>query len=239
MSFLPADSQTGIVFAHPSTGGFFYYQKIKKMTENSQQYWNSVANSWERFGDLSQHVEKYVDSKITKYLNTQTTGQVLNLGSGSGDRYLSSFKDKVVHVDYSPNMLKANHQGRKVEADVRNSLPFSIQSFESATAFFLMRYLTLDQQVALIKNTLSLLKEGGVLIIVDIPDNKHQFQVEIFDPEILASHVATEALVLEANTEIENVGKYISTGFGGWYERGSYKISTLVVQKSVNNLSIY
>lgn len=201
------------------------------MKENSQQYWNSVANSWERFGDLNHHVEKYVDSKITKYLNTKNSGQILNLGSGSGDRYLSIFKDKVVHVDYSPNMLKANHQGRKVEADVRINLPFSKQSFESATAFFLMRYLTLDQQVVLIKNTLSLLKEGGILVIVDIPDNKHQFQVEIFDPEILASYVSTNAIVLEANTEIKSIGKYISTGFGGWYEQGSYKISTLVVQK--------
>lgn len=202
------------------------------MKENSQQYWNSVANSWERFGDLNHQVEKYVDSKITKYLNTKNTGQILNLGSGSGDRYLSTFKDKVVHVDYSPNMLKANNLGSKVEADARDILPFSGQSFSNVTAFFLMRYLTLNQQTMLINNAINLLKPEGKLLVIDIPDNKHQYQVETFNPEKLAETITSDALILEAQTETQNVGKYISTGFGGWYERGSYKISTLVIQKN-------
>lgn len=202
------------------------------MKENGQQYWNSVANSWERFGDLNHHVEKFVSTKIKNHIDPDNVGPLLNLGSGSGDRYLASFRDQVVHVDYAIKMLEANSYGEKVVADARVHPPFAQQSFDNATAFFLMRYLTLDQQVVLIKNTLSLLKESGVFVMVDIPDNKHQFQVDVFDPEVLASHIVSDAIILEANTETKNVGKYISTGFGGWYEHGSYKISTLVVKKS-------
>ena len=85
--------------------------------------------------------------------------------------------NNIVHLDYSRNMLIANKTGIKIEADARNSLPFNNESFENITSFFLMRYFTREQQNNLIVDSQRVLKSGGVLIIVDVPNNSHQDQV--------------------------------------------------------------
>jgi len=202
------------------------------MKEKSQEYWNSVANTWERFGDCTSHVEKYAQELLAKHLFENKNDLILNLGSGGGDRYLSQQGNKLVHLDYSRNMLMANNVGLKIEADVRNSLPFENKSFGSITSFFLMRYLNTEQQTTLIIESHRLLKRDGTLIIVDVPDNHHQYQVEKFDPQKFTHLLETLNMEsLENRVTERGISKWVSTGFGGWYSNGSYRLGILVAKK--------
>lgn len=202
------------------------------MKETGQEYWNSIANTWERFGDCTGDVEKYIQEILSKYLVRNHNDLILNLGSGSGDRYLPDQGSKFVHVDYSRNMLIANKSGLKIEADARDRLPFVSESFGNITSFFLMRYLSFEQQTILISESCRLLKKGGSLIIIDIPDNKHQYQVEKFDPHNLTSELESLGMyILENQITNREVSKWVSTGFGGWYTHGGYYIGVLVAKK--------
>jgi len=63
------------------------------MKETGQQYWNSIANSWERFGDLTVNVGQYIQEKISEYFLKNNNDLILNLGSG-GDHYLNNYGGK-------------------------------------------------------------------------------------------------------------------------------------------------
>lgn len=202
------------------------------MKESGQEYWNSVANAWERFGDGTHDVEKYIKEILEKYLVENKDDLLLNLGSGGGDRYLHDMGSKLVHLDYSRNMLIANKMGLKIEADARDILPIKNKSFGNITSFFLMRYLSFEQQTILISESSRLLKVDGSLIIVDIPDNRHQYQVDKFEPNKFISLLESLKMEILENQVIEReVSKWISTGFGGWYTRGNYNIGIIVARK--------
>lgn len=207
------------------------------MKENGQHYWDTkaeswVAGSWERFGDFTGDIEKYIQEKLDAYISDNDHGLILNLGSGGDDYCLDKYGNRVIQLDYSRNMLLANKSGLLLEADARNNLPIEDESVENICSFFLMRYLSKEQQAHLIAESLRVLKKNGYLVIIDMPNNNHPYQVEKFTPEELRPSFESPSMdLIECRIEKRSMSKYISTGFGGWYEKYSYSMGVIVAKK--------
>ncbi len=104
----------------------------KLIIENQKKVWNSIAPEWEEFKSEkpSENVVEFLKDK---------TGNVLDLGSGSG-RHLQKIKNgKMFLVDFSEEMLKIAEKKakiNKIEAEFVISdlwkLPFGDSFFDSA-----------------------------------------------------------------------------------------------------------
>lgn len=202
------------------------------MKETGQQFWNSKASSWERFGDLTPSVEGYIQEKVSKYFTENNDDFILNLGSGSCKYNLDKFGKAVINLDFARNMLIANGNECQIEADARKSFPFEDESMGNICSFFLMRYLNKRQQSRFLSESARVLKKNGCLVILDIPDNNHSFQVEKFKPEKFVRKLESLGLeAIECKTSRKEVEKYISTGFGGYTQTATYPLGEIVAKK--------
>jgi SAM-dependent methyltransferase len=119
--------------------------------ENQEKFWDLEAAFWYR------RIDDTTKNMISKEIAENTSGKILNIGSGSVP-YTDS-----VNVDLSFEMLNWNPSINKVQADAL-SLPFKDNSFDSAVALFVANYITdLDLFVSEIKRVLN---KNSALIIV-------------------------------------------------------------------------
>ncbi len=100
-------------------------------TINQQQIWNNIAEEWDKF--------KQMPSELGKKFLKLCTGNVLDLGSGSG-RHLTKIKNGKIHlVDFSEEMIKLAKKKAKeqkipaefIVADM-TKLPFKDNFFDYA-----------------------------------------------------------------------------------------------------------
>ncbi len=101
-------------------------QKIK----NQQEIWNNIAKEWNKF--------KEVPSEFSKDFLSKSTGNILDLGSGSG-RHLTKIKNgKMYLIDFSKEMInfaKNKAKKQKIDAeffvsDISKKLPFQDNFFD-------------------------------------------------------------------------------------------------------------
>ena len=104
--------------------------KIKEI-QNQEQVWDNIAQEWHEF-------KKIPSQKSIEFLK-QTTGKVLDLGSGSG-RHLTKIKNGQMYlIDFSQNLLnlaKSKAQKHKIKAEFTKAnlskLPFENNFFDYA-----------------------------------------------------------------------------------------------------------
>lgn len=98
--------------------------------ENQQKVWNNIAKEWHDF--------KEIPSEFSKEFLNKCSGNVLDLGSGSG-RHLSKIKNgKMYLVDFSEEMInlaKSKAKKQRIEAeffvsDISKKLPFQDNFFD-------------------------------------------------------------------------------------------------------------
>lgn len=206
------------------------------MIERDKHYWNNEAFYWSRsraLGEKGADARDFIQSEVRFCLPATTDELVLNLGGGNDDESLVEWEGKVITLDYARRMLEHPRIKHPVEANAKYTLPFADESVGLVTSFLLMRYLSLSQQRQLIAEANRVLKKDGYLVIVDVPNNEHAFQVETFDPnrfDGLAESLGVE--IVKAEISERNVGKFIGTEFGGRYEKGSYRIGVLILKKA-------
>jgi len=95
---------------------------------NQQQVWNNIASEWDKF--------KQIPSEFSKEFLKSCTGNILDLGSGSG-RHLTKIKNgKMYLVDFSDKMLElAKKKAKKLKIDAEfevanlTKLPFQDNFF--------------------------------------------------------------------------------------------------------------
>jgi len=98
-------------------------------TQSQQQIWDNIAEEWDKF--------KQIPSEFSKEFLKSCTGNILDLGSGSGRHLTKIKKGKMYLVDFSKEMLKlAEKKAKKLkiiaEFKVANliKLPFEDNFFD-------------------------------------------------------------------------------------------------------------
>jgi ubiquinone/menaquinone biosynthesis C-methylase UbiE len=103
---------------------------MKQQTQ--QQIWDNIAKEWHKFKDLP--------SEFSKDFLKHASGNVLDLGSGSGRHLTKIKKGKMYLVDFSENMIKlAKNKAKKLKipgefivSDISKKLPFENNFFDYA-----------------------------------------------------------------------------------------------------------
>lgn len=99
-------------------------------SNNQQQVWNNIAEEWHKF--------KEIPSEFSKEFLSKCSGNILDLGSGSG-RHLTKIKNsKMYLVDFSKEMIKlAKEKASKLNIpadffveDISKKLPFKDNFFD-------------------------------------------------------------------------------------------------------------
>jgi ubiquinone/menaquinone biosynthesis C-methylase UbiE len=98
---------------------------------NQQQVWNNIAEEWHKF--------KEVPSEFSKEFLSKCSGNVLDLGSGSGRHLTKISKGKMYLVDFSEEMIKlAEKKAAKLKIPAEffvtdmTKLPFEDNFFDYA-----------------------------------------------------------------------------------------------------------
>ncbi len=201
-----------------------------------KEYWNNEAKQWKNshgLGERAENARSFIRDEVGKFLPTDNNDLILNLGAGNDFQSLNLWNpERIISLDYAHKMLDEDCIFKPVEADVRDALPILDSSVGMVCSFFLMRYLSHEQRVALLTESDRLLKPGGYVLFIDVPDNSHFLQVEKFDPSTLVDAVSSLGMELKRKVStLRKVGRYVETGFGGWHEGGSYVIGSLVAMK--------
>jgi ubiquinone/menaquinone biosynthesis C-methylase UbiE len=129
---------------------------------NQQQVWNNIASEWNKFKTKqAENVLEFLKGK---------TGNILDLGSGSG-RYLKKIpKGKMYLVDFSEKMLKLakrKAKEKKINAEFfavdisREKLPFPDNFFDSALALSVFHCLQKKSHLKAAKELHRVMKRGA------------------------------------------------------------------------------
>lgn len=134
----------------------FYAEKIpefKGWPHNDQAFWNAEAFMW------NFKIDKELRQEIKNELAFRVGEKNLDLGAGN-----IVYTPNNTALDYSPEMLQMNDSKEKILHDLEKPLPFSTESFDSATAVFALNYIQNIPQ--LIKEVHRILKLNGMFTIV-------------------------------------------------------------------------
>lgn len=138
--------------------------KNEKEIQNQEQVWDNIAEEWHEF-------KKIPSQKSIEFLE-QTSGKVLDLGSGSG-RHLTKVKDmKPYLVDFSQNLLdlakskakKLNIEAEFIKSDL-SKLPSEDNFFDYAISISALHCLTPESSKKAIKELYRVLKPKAQVFI--------------------------------------------------------------------------
>jgi len=112
---------------------------------NQQKLWDNIAKEWNEF-------KKTPSKTVLEFLKKQS-GNILDLGSGSG-RHLTKIKNgKMFLVDFSEKMIKKaknNAKNKKIPAECKvselNKIPYPDNFFDSAICFDSLHCVETDKQ---------------------------------------------------------------------------------------------
>ncbi len=140
----------------------------KGWPHDSRAFWNAEAFMWQH--KISKKNREIIEQELSSLCGKKN----LDLGCGAHS-YLPS-----VGFDLSPKMLDFNANCyEKVKGSVEEKLPFADDSFDSATAVFLLNYVQNYQQ--LLQEIRRALREKGIFVMVlsSTPVNEWQRQKEV------------------------------------------------------------
>ena len=152
-----------------------HFNSLKKQMHGKEDWYESDQISSYDSGPYKIHLRKrreYVQNIISKVLNKEKAGKILDVGCGDGSnlRWLSDFTYNLWGTDYNLLRLKrAKKIGKKLEIDTKLflanilSLPFSENSFDIIFFNHVIEHIVEDE-IALKKN-FNITKKGGTVIL--------------------------------------------------------------------------
>jgi len=138
---------------------------MQKSTKDQHQVWNNIAEEWHKF--------KETPSGLSKEFLKSCTGNVLDLGSGSG-RHLAKIKNGKMHlIDFSEEMIKlAEKKAKKLKisgefivSDISKKLPFQDNFFDYAISISSLHCLSPKYHKKAIKELYRVLKPKAKALI--------------------------------------------------------------------------
>ncbi|MGY4884465.1 MAG: class I SAM-dependent methyltransferase [Nanobdellota archaeon] len=133
--------------------------------ENQQQVWNNIAKEWHEF--------KEVPSEFSKQFLSSCTGNVLDLGSGSGRHLTKINGGKMYLIDFSEEMIKlAKKKASKMKiptefavADISKNLPFKDNFFDYALSISALHCLSPESHKKAIEELYRVMKPKSKSLI--------------------------------------------------------------------------
>lgn len=133
--------------------------------ENQQQIWNTIAKEWHEF--------KEIPSKFSKEFLSKCTGNILDLGSGSG-RHLTKIKNgKMYLVDFSEEMInlakkkaiKLKISAEFIVAEISKRLPFQDNFFNYSISISALHCLPPKDHKKAVEELYRVMKKKGKALI--------------------------------------------------------------------------
>jgi len=133
--------------------------------ENQQKVWNNIASEWHKFkiDKPSEHVKEFLKGK---------SGNILDVGSGSGRHLLKLKKSTLYLVDFSEKMIKlaknkAKKENIKAEFNVSNltSLPYQDNFFDYAISIASLHCLKPENHSLAVKELYRVLKPKAEVLV--------------------------------------------------------------------------
>jgi len=132
--------------------------------QNQNQVWNNIAEEWDRF--------KQIPSEFSKEFLNKSSGNVLDLGSGSGRHITNISKGKMYFVDFSSNMIElAKKKARKLKikaefavADL-TKLPFEENFFDYAICISALHCIPPENHKKAVEELYRVMKKGSKSLI--------------------------------------------------------------------------
>lgn len=135
-----------------------------KIIKPQQQIWDAIAPEWHKY--------KEKPSKLSQEFLKKQTGNVLDLGSGSGRHLTKIKKGKMVLVDFSEKMInlaKKKAKKNKIKASFQvadiSKLPFENNFFDSAISISAIHCTPKKQHKKIIKELFRVLKPRAKALI--------------------------------------------------------------------------
>lgn len=132
--------------------------------KTQKQIWDAIAPEW--------HEHKKLSADATKDFLKEQTGNVLDLGSGSGRHLMKIKKGKMYLSDFSKEMIKlAEQKAKKQNIDAEfavadmTKLPYEDNFFDSAISVSALHCLEPKQHKKAIKEIHRVLKPGAKVFI--------------------------------------------------------------------------
>ncbi len=143
-------------------------------TERAQDYFQTVADSWESIRALHVSPAK-VEARLLEILGDEPVGELLDIGTGTG-RILEILAPRVEHglgVDLSSGMLavarsnieKLNYAHLQVRKGDMYRLPVAENSIDLAIVHMVLHYS--DDPLAVIREAARVLRPQGRLLLID------------------------------------------------------------------------
>ena len=118
---------------------------------------------------------KFIETQKIDLTDVELTGRILDIGGG-GEGIIGQLKgERVVAIDRRESELKEAGPGNylKIIMDAKD-LKFLDESFDTATAFFTLMYVPIENHQKIFQEIHRVLKKGGEFVIWDFPIPKRE-----------------------------------------------------------------
>ncbi len=118
---------------------------------------------------------KFIEKQKIDLTDVELTGRILDIGGG-GEAIIGQLKGEcVVAIDRRASELKEAPSGDylKIIMDAKE-LKFLDESFDTATAFFTLMYIPLENHQQIFQEIHRVLKKGGEFVVWDFPIPKRE-----------------------------------------------------------------
>lgn len=204
---------------------------------NEKEFWNRESADWihrsDLFGSLLPQILDFIWQQVELAetdLNHKSV--VINLGAGADNSayFPKTSDEQIIAVDFAPEMLKRNPAKHKIEADLKDKLPLSDNSADLIASFFLMRYLSLEDQFQLLLEINRVLKPGGSAVIIDLEQGAYAGKAD-FDPATLLASLDQLNLMTKVNETRLVQTNHCRSGFSSMSSHSYANLRSLLLSK--------
>lgn len=163
----------------PHYPNWIVYWKEKGTEKNKDP---KIMNGYNgRLSYLPDHASRLLIDSINKHLALTTDDTLLDVGCGSGmlAKLLQKLVHKVIGIDSAQEMLKHVPKTIKTYVAEANNMPFLDNTFDKILCHSIFQYFPSQTYATLvIKELERVCKVGGLIYIVDVPDQekKHEYE---------------------------------------------------------------